>query len=156
MTKRTLMALALVFGVSGAASAQATITMSATVGNSASATANKQAVAFGSVTPGGSTDFTANGYQEYTTNKTGSAVAVAVTTQMTDGTNTLPMSIQCSEANNSATAPATFGSCSTTLTYGGSGVATRRVWVQGTVLATDVNSAAAGTYNGVITFTLTP
>jgi hypothetical protein len=169
MTKQIVMALALVVGTAGAASAQS-ITASASVAQVAQATGTQRNVVFPAGTPGGAggsavlaaaTGANATGPQlgfvEYQLNYSGPSVAVSAPATLSDGgTNTIAVGFTCGESNATGTGLA-LAACGThSLTFVGTGLQTRRVWVGGSISQAAIDAAAATTYSGTITLTLTP
>lgn len=170
MTKRIGLALALVIGAAGSASAQASIAASASVAQVAQATGVEQDVVFPQGTPGGAggsavtaAATAANptgpqlGFVEYELNYSGPSVTVAAPATLSDGTNSINVTFSCGEADAAGTG-LTLGACGAeALTFAGTGLQTRRVWVGGSISQADIDAAAASaTYAGTITLTLTP
>ena len=170
MTKRIGLALALSVGVAGSASAQATISASASVAQVAQETGVERDVVFAEGTPGGAGGSTVTaaatganatgpqlGFVEYELNYSGPSVTVAAPATLSDGTNSIAVTFSCGEADAAGTG-LTLGACGALpLTFAGSGLQTRRVWVGGSIAQGDIDAAAASaTYAGTITLTLTP
>ena len=170
MTKRIVVALALVVGAAGAASAQTSISASASVAQVAQETGNTRDIAFPQGTPGGTggsavtATATANnasgpqlGFVEYQLNYSGPSVTVAAPATLSDGgTNTIAVGFTCGESDAAGTGLA-LGACgSHNLTFAGTGLQTRRVWIGGSITQAAIDAAAASTYSGTVTLTLTP
>ena len=169
MTKRIVVALALVIGAAGSASAQATIGASASVAQVAQETGTQRDVVFAQGTPGGTggsavtaaaTAANATGPQlgfvEYELNYSGPSVAVSAPATLSDGTNTIAVGFTCGESDAAGTGLA-LAACGThSLTMVGNGLQTRRVWLGGSISQAAIDGAAATTYAGTITLTLTP
>jgi hypothetical protein len=168
MTKRMVVALALVVGASSAASAQS-VAATASVAQVAQATGTQRDLVFAQATPGGTggvsvtATATANnasgpqlGFVEYRLNYSGPSVSVAAPAQLSDGTNTIDVTFSCGESDAAGTG-LTLAACgSHNLTFAGTGLQTRRVWVGGSITQAEIDAAAASTYTGTITLTLTP
>lgn len=169
MTKQMVIALALVVGAASAASAQS-ITASASVSQVAQPTGTVRNVVFPAGTPGGAggsavtasaTGLNATGPQlgfvEYQLNYGGPSVAVSAPATLSDGgTNTIAVSFSCGESDAAGTG-LTLAACGThSLGFAGAGLQTRRVWVGGSIAQAAIDAAAATTYSGTITLTLTP
>jgi hypothetical protein len=172
MTKRIVVALALVVGAAGAASAQTSISASASVAQVAQETGNDRDIVFAQGTPGGTggsvvaaTATAANatgpqlGFVEYSLNYSGPSVTVAPDATLVDPgnpANTIAVSFTCGEADAAGTGLA-LGACgSHNLTFAGAGLQTRRVWIGGSISQAAIDGAAATTYNGTVTLTLVP
>ena len=169
MTKRIVLAMALVIGAAGSANAQA-ISANASVAQVAQATGTQRDLVFPDGTPGGAggsavtaAATAANaagpqlGFVEYELNYSGPSVGVAAPATLSDGTNTIAVTFSCGEADAAGTG-LTLGACGThNLTFAGTGLQTRRVWVGGTISQAAIDGAAASsTYAGTVTLTLTP
>lgn len=168
MTKRIVVALALVVGAASAASAQS-VTASASVSQIAQSTGVNRNVIFPAGTPGGaggSAVVAANtganatgpqlGFAEYELNYSGPSVGVTAPATLTSGANSIAVSFTCGEGDAAGTG-LTLGACgSHNLTYSGGGLSTRRVWIGGSIGQAAIDAATAGTYSGTITLTLTP
>ena len=168
MTKRIVVALALVVGVASAASAQS-ISASASVAQVAQATGTQRDVVFPQGTPGGAggssvtaTATAANasgpqlGFVEYQLNYSGPSVGVTAPATLSDGTNTIAVGFTCGESDAAGTGLA-LGACgSHSLSYTSGGLTTRRVWIGGSITQAAIDAAPASTYSGTVTLTLTP
>ena len=169
MTKRIVVALALVIGAAGAANAQS-ISASASVAQVAQPTGTQRDVVFAAGTPGstGGSAVTAAaiganaagpqlGFVEYALNYSGPSVAVSAPATLSDGgTNTIAVTFECGESNAAGTGLALAACGSHNLTFAGSGLQTRRVWIGGSITQAAIDAAAATSYSGTITLTLTP
>lgn len=171
MTKRMVIALALVVGAAGSASAQ-TVTARATVPSIAQATGTPRDLIFPAATPGGtggaaldgaSTASGASqlGYQDYRLNYSGPDVTVPSALTLSSAAtpaNQITATISCAEAATSA-ASVTLADCSggIALTHTGPGVQLRRVFVGGSISQAVIDAAVPATdYQGTITITLAP
>ena len=168
MTKRIALALLLVAGTAGAASAQS-ISANASVSKSISNT-EARGLVFGAGTPGGSGGSTVGathvavnatgpqmGYAEYRYNTAGQVGVSAPGTLLNsdDLTSTITVSFTCGVANSSATS-LTLGACGThVLPYDGAGMDFMRLWLGGTIAQADLDAAKAGSYSATITLTAT-
>lgn len=170
MTKRIVMALALVLGAAGSASAQ-TVTARASVPTIATATGTARDLIFPAGTPGGTggvavdgtttaSGATQLGYQDYRLNYSGPDVAVPNTLTLSSvatPANQITATISCAEAATGA-ASVTLADCSASipLTHTGPGVELRRVFVGGSISQAVIDAAVPATdYQGTITITLT-
>ena len=168
MTKQIVVALALVVGAASAVSAQS-ISASASVAQVAQATGTQRDVVFAQATPGGTGGVSVTaaataanasgpqlGFVEYTLNYSGPTVAVSAPTTLDNGANSIAVTFSCGESNAAGTG-LSLGVCGThALTFAGSGLQTRRVWLGGAITQAAIDAAAATTYSGTITLTLTP
>jgi hypothetical protein len=171
MTKRIVVALALVIGATGAAQAQS-ISASASVAQVAQATGTQRDVVFAAGTPGSTggsaiaATATANnatgpqlGFVEYELNYSGPSVGVVAPGTLVDpgnAANTIAVTFSCGESDAAGTGLA-LAACGThNLTFAGSGLQTRRVWIGGSISQAAIDAAAATTYAGQITLTLAP
>ncbi|HEX6589664.1 MAG TPA: hypothetical protein VF039_11610 [Longimicrobiales bacterium] len=171
MTKRIVIALALVVGTTGAASAQ-TVTARASVPTIAQATGTPRDLIFPAGAPGSTggaavdgtttaTGATQLGYQDYRLNYSGPTVAVPVALTLSSTAtpaNQIDATISCAQAATTA-ASVTLGDCSggVALTHTGPGVELRRLFVGGTISQAEIDAAVpANDYTGTITITLTP
>ena len=172
MTKRIVMALALVIGAAGSASAQ-TVTARATVPTLAAATGTARDLIFPAGTPGGTGGVALDGtttaagasqlgYQDYRLNYSGPDVSVPNTLTLSSTAtpaNQITATISCAEAATGA-ASVTLVDCSgagIALTHTGPGVEVRRVFVGGSISQTAIDAAVPATdYVGTITITLAP
>ena len=169
MTKRIVVALALVIGATGAAQAQS-IAASASVAQVAQATGTQRDVVFAAGTPGstGGSSVTAAatgtnaagpqlGFVEYELNYSGPSVGVVAPATLSDGgTNTIAVAFTCGESDAAGTGLALAACGAHNLTFSGAGLETRRVWIGGAITQAAIDAAAATTYSGTITLTLTP
>ena len=168
MKKQILTAMVLVIGAAGAASAQS-VSASASVAQVAQATGTQRDVVFAQGTPGGTggssitAAATANnaagpqlGFVEYQLNYSGPSVAVSAPATLTDGTNTIAVAFSCGESNAAGTGLALAACASHNLTFAGTGLQTRRIWIGGAITQAAIDAAAATTYSGTVTLTLTP
>ena len=170
MTKQIVIALALVVGAAGAASAQTSISASASVAQVAQETGNDRDVVFAQGTPGGTggsvvaaTATAANatgpqlGFVEYQLNYSGPSVTVAAPATLSDGgSNTIAVGFTCGESDAAGAGLALAACGSHNLTFAGTGLTTRRVWIGGTITQAAIDGAAATTYSGTVTLTLVP
>ena len=170
MTKQIVVALALVVGTAGAASAQASIAANASVAQVAQETGVERDLQFAEATPGGTggvsvtaaaTGANASGPQlgfvEYELNYAGPDVSVSAPATLSDGgTNTIAVTFTCGESDAAGTGLALAACGSHALGFTGSGLQTRRVWVGGSISQAAIDAAAATTYSGTITLTLIP
>ena len=169
MTKQIAVALALVIGAAGAANAQS-VSASASVAQVAAATGTQRDVVFAAGTPGGTGGSTiaatatgANaagpqlGFVEYQLNYSGPSVAVTAPATLSDGgTNTIAVTFGCGEAD-AAGAGLALAACGThALTFAGAGLQVRRIWIGGSISQAAIDAAAATSYSGTVTLTLTP
>lgn len=171
MTKQILMALALVIGTAGAASAQATVTARASVPNIAQPSGTPRDLIFPAGSPGGTGGVAVNGsttaagasqlgYQDYRINYGTATVAVPATLTLSSTAtpaNQIDATIQCAQAATTA-ASVTLGDCAAgvVLSHTGPGVEQRRVFVGGTISQAEIDAAVpANDYTGTITITLT-
>lgn len=169
MTKRIVVALALVIGAAGAVNAQS-ISASASVAQVAQPTGVERDVVFAAGTPGstGGSAVTAAatganatgpqlGFIEYQLNYSGPSVGVAAPATLSDGgTNTIAVAFTCGESDAAGTGLALAACGAHPLTFSGAGLQTRRVWIGGSIAQAAIDAAAATTYSGTITLTLTP
>ena len=169
MTKRIVVALALVVGAAGSVSAQS-VTATASVSQVAQATGTQRNVVFAAGTPGstGGSSVTAAataanatgpqlGFVEYQLNYSGPSVAVSAPATLSDGgTNTIAVAFSCGESDAAGAGLALAGCGSHNLTFAGAGLQTRRVWIGGDITQAAIDGAAATTYSGTVTLTLTP
>lgn len=164
MTKQIVIALALVVGTAGAASAQAVVAR-ASVPKIVAATGTPQEIVFPAAVPGGTGGVNVDGttgtlgYQDYRLNYSGPTVTVPNTVTLASvltPTNTIPATILCGEAATTVTAP-TLVNCSAgiALTHSGRGLVIRRVFVGGSIAQADIDAAVPATdYTGTITIIL--
>ncbi len=171
MTKRIAMALALVTGVTSAASGQA-VTVRAQVPQIVEATGAARDLVFPAYVAGSQAGLSVDetmtgddengqlGYQAYRLNYSGPSVSVPATLVLTSGTvaTTITADITCGEGAVNAVS-VTLASCAAgqALTHAGQGVRTRRLFVGGSIAQSEIDAAdPAADYTGTLTLTLTP